>query len=252
MKKIYFLLIFSCSFFSAFSQARSSGGNSTSPMAGGAAGHGIDLGNQPGGYVTEILELNARNNALHAYFTEDFNVGNIYIKGIKSYLKEVRFRYETIGDYLEIQDKEGSKGLPLVKVDSFIWYNNRQNTLEKFYHNLHSKDGEISYTGVFKVIDDGGGWELLEKLGYRVKAPNYNRALDAGTTEPKVVEESSSYLYGAKNHTLIKVHRSRKKFHQELISKISSSNLNDFLKAEKIHPKRLQDLIRLRGYLSDL
>ncbi len=186
------------------------------------------------------------NNVPELYIYETWATGDFTtIDGIKA--KDHLIKYELLNEWLEVKVGGIVKLLPLENLKEFTWTLTGTQSVERYINGNVFQFRGLPAEGVFKVLYDGET-QLLEKIAARLIKANYNPLLEAGNREDTYSHSLSLMLAKDGKLTLIP---NKKKHIVELFSPYASQ-VETFIKQEKIKIRQTNGLVRVVSYYDEL
>ena len=178
---------------------------------------------------------------LHSYWT----IADITLTGKETELTGCSIKYNLQTNDLEIQYEQQVKVLPGRRIGHFLLIK-PDGTKEKYVNgrNYHLDTSPVA--GFLRVLDSGR-WTLMVKPEIKVVEATYNPALHVGERDNQFVKDETFYI--SKGNALYKIDLPVKKFCKQFPG--YESQVNSFIKAERINLKKDNDLTTLLNFLNE-
>lgn len=103
----------------------------------------------------------------------------------------------------------------------------------------------VQNRGFYRVLLENN-YSLLCKYDIKVKKANYNVALAVGNKDASYIKDEKYFVY--RNHTLIKLEKSKKKLKQHFSKQ---KDIYNFIKNNKLNPHKEDQLIDLVNFINE-
>ena len=211
---------------------------------GGNAAQGTDMNTVPYGSIQEIDLRNYNAKIEHHYLDENWTQGTIQVKGGQT-ITNFPIRYDLLNGLMEIKADKEVKVLPKARIERFSLMN-QDGTEQVYYTNLKSAEG-VPVVGVFRVVEEGEQWILLNQTTITIIPPTYNKVLDSGDEEEKKLLKQD-YLFH-NGTALVQTGGSRKKFVEQFPAELQPRLLT-FMKEARLGTKNELDLLQIANFLN--
>ncbi|BAX82026.1 hypothetical protein [Labilibaculum antarcticum] len=186
-----------------------------------------------------LLKLRVKKSQVGTfYLCEDWKKTDIYMVTDSSIIKGMETRIDLRRNELEIKYKGEVKVLPSYRIRSIVFTDDEDLFVTE---NLLKS----SQKGFYKVLIDDEN-SLLCKYNTKVQPSSYNMQLDAGKKSSSIIKVHSYFV--CKGTSLIELGKTRGKLKRQFNEQ---PKLYDFIKQNKINPKKEESLISFVGFLNE-
>ncbi|MDN5214121.1 hypothetical protein QQ020_18740 [Fulvivirgaceae bacterium BMA12] len=162
-------------------------------------------------------------------------------------IDEYYYKYEIVKDHFELQTSEGIKILPGSWVKKFNWKEPELNRERQFVTGKGFFVDKVPFDGFFEVLFKGKV-SLLLKVEAEVMESNYVPQFNIGTQGKQYQKKELYYMAEPGNTFLLnkKIKQNLPHFGED------ASNIEDYVKTNKLKFNRPNDLIRIVEYYDKL
>lgn len=180
-----------------------------------------------------------------SYFLYDnWSPGTIAMRNGEA-VHDVFLKYDVQKNALSIKTDSAYYVLPVADTKGFTIYDNEQNGFRQFVAARDYQLQETPLTGALEVLYDNR-LSLLSRTDSKLIEANYSGALSGGSTNDKIVKEKEYFL--ANQGQLVAL--STKKKEAIAVLQTYDEAIEDFMKKERLKPKREADLVQIVEYLN--
>lgn len=185
-----------------------------------------------------LLKLTVKKSQVGTvYLCEDWKKADIYMVTDSSVIKGLETRIDLQRNELEIRFKGEVKVLPSYRIRNVVFIESKE---------LYVTENILksSQRGFYKVLveDDNS---LLCRYDIKIQSSNYNVQLDVGQKSSKIIKIHNYFVYGGTN--LIELGKTKGKLKNQFNEQ---PKLFNFIKENKINPKKEESLISFVGFLN--
>lgn len=202
----------------------------------------IDGTVNPGGVIDEV-KLPPPKVVGTYYLNDEWQIGEVTMA--KFIFKNYPLKYNIEGGYLEILVEGQPKVCDSNLFESFKWVNQIGDS-SRFKHCRYYESGTPCMKGVYEIVYEKDGLQLLSKTEVYERDPTYVAALNTGDRNVKLIKRESFYL--ARGNKVKEISASKKQ--NEGVFGDQYDEVLDYAKKERLKFNNREDLVRIIDFYS--
>ena len=181
------------------------------------------------------------------YYVDEWRTGSFKLTNDNVY-EDVLIKYYTDNDLIVFDQKGEKKTVNGRNVSSFTWTNPESGEREFFVNAKNYKLDGVPFTRGFLRVWNEGEIKMLSKREFWIKEADYDARLGAGKRFDEIKFNDDFYI--GKNGEIVLVENSRKKTIKKVRKLLGMSNIETYVKAEKIKFKNPEDIEKFVQFLN--
>lgn len=177
------------------------------------------------------------------YLSEEWRRTSILLYTNDKLIEGYRCRYNIFTNQLETQANNAIRALEGKNIRSFVWKDNKTDSLVFYVNSQDFRFKESPQTGFFQVLKDGK-MPLFKKTSIVIRKPDYKPEFAMGNRDTQILKKED--YFAANGNDLVEITRSKKKFLEIFGS--SSAEVNDFIKARDLNITNENHLVLIFTY----